>query len=194
MIGSFEQHVALLKQLTKLNDLQKLLIELYDKPDKTPAETKNLAALVVSEKAAIRANNAKQKAQNLINTEKSKAKVLARKKRTRKLIELGALFEIAELANRNPAQLLGALLAVASITDSAELEKYQKNGLLLMNQRKAASEKVEVLPIENQCPKCGSVMSRRPSKQHEGKFWWACTNYPTCTQAAHDKDGKPHHQ
>jgi hypothetical protein len=94
MIGSFEQHVALLKQLTKLNDLQKLLIELYDKPDKTPAETKNLAALVVSEKAAIRANNAKQKAQNLINTEKSKAKVLARKKRTRKLIELGALFEM----------------------------------------------------------------------------------------------------
>ncbi|MFW1989642.1 hypothetical protein ACG9Y6_18635, partial [Acinetobacter baumannii] len=90
-------HLIFLKALSRPTDYQKLLIELYEKTDRTPIEDKKLSALIRTEKASIRANKAKRDMQNLLNAEKTKEKALERKARTKRLIELGALFDIANL-------------------------------------------------------------------------------------------------
>mgnify|MGYP005609180377 CR=1 FL=1 len=53
-------HLNFLKALARLTDYQKLLIELYEKTDRTPIEDKKLSALIRTEKANIRANKAKE--------------------------------------------------------------------------------------------------------------------------------------
>ena len=102
-------HLDFLKALSRPTDYQKLLIELYEKTDRTPIEDKKLSALIRTEKASIRANKAKRDMQNLLNAEKTKEKALERKARTKRLIELGALFDIANLGHHDPATLVGML-------------------------------------------------------------------------------------
>ena len=58
-----------------------------------------------------RANKQKVAVRKLLNAEKE----AERKARTRHLIQLGALFEIANLDKRDPAALLGVLLKTAEI-------------------------------------------------------------------------------
>lgn len=43
---------------------------------------------------------------------------------------------------------------------------------------------------EHHCPLCESGLIRRAAKK-EGVFWWGCSQYPTCTFRAFDRDGKP---
>ena len=54
-------HLNFLKALSRQTDYQKLLIELYEKTDRTTIEDKKLSALIRTEKANIRANKAKKK-------------------------------------------------------------------------------------------------------------------------------------
>lgn len=42
----------------------------------------------------------------------------------------------------------------------------------------------------HKCRACGAGMSRRPGKV-KGKFWWGCSNYPTCKQTYPDVKGRP---
>ena len=67
-------HLDFLKALSRPTDYQKLLIELYEKTDRTATEDKKLSALIRTEKATIRANKAKQDMQNLLNAERTKEK------------------------------------------------------------------------------------------------------------------------
>ena len=67
--------------------------------------------MIKAEKAIDRANKQKMAVRKLLNAEKE----AERKARTRHLIQLGALFEIANLDQRDPAELLGVLLKTAEI-------------------------------------------------------------------------------
>lgn len=97
--------------LKKPTDAQKLLLELAKIEYRTPDQEKKLNALIKAEKAVDRANKQKIVVRKLLNAEKE----AERKARTRHLIQLGALFEIANLDQRNPAELLGVLLKTAEI-------------------------------------------------------------------------------
>ena len=60
-----------------------------------------------------------------------------RKARTRHLIQLGALFEIANLDQRDPAELLGVLLKTAEIhQDDMKWQIWKELGLENLNSRK----------------------------------------------------------
>ena len=52
--------------------------------------------------------------QNLLNAERTKEKALERKARTKRLIELGALFDVANLGHHDPATLVGMLSSIKS--------------------------------------------------------------------------------
>ena len=78
---------------------------------RTPDQEKKLNALIKAERAIDRANKQKVAVRKLLNAEKE----AERKARTRHLIQLGALFEIANLDQRDPAELLGVLLKTAEI-------------------------------------------------------------------------------
>ena len=67
--------------------------------------------MIKAEKAIDRANKQKVAVRKLLNAEKE----AERKARTRHLIQLGALFEIAKLDQRDPAELLGVLIKLLKL-------------------------------------------------------------------------------
>ena len=136
-------HLNFLKALSRQTDYQKLLIELYEKTDRTTIEDKKLSALIRTEKANIRANKAKKEMQNLLNTEKSKEKALERKARTKRLIELGALFDIANLGHHDPATLVGMLSNVKIAPDDPKWTNWHKQGVSILEGRKQAKNAKE---------------------------------------------------
>ena len=82
---------------------------------------------------ATEAETKKIAVRKLLNAEKE----AERKKRTRHLIQLGALFEIANLDKRDPAELLGVLLKTAEIDpNDAKWEIWKDLGQDTLNQRK----------------------------------------------------------
>ena len=131
-------HLNFLKALSRPTDYQKLLIELYEKIDRTMIEDKKLSALIRTEKANIRANKAKKEMQNLLNAEKTKEKALERKARTKRLIELGALFDIANLGHHDPATLVGMLSNVKIAPDDPKWTNWHKQGVSMLQERKQA--------------------------------------------------------
>jgi hypothetical protein len=62
--------VLTLKGLKSRTEQQNILIELFERQNRTPQDDKKFNALVRAEKAAERANKAKQVASNLIQAEK----------------------------------------------------------------------------------------------------------------------------
>ena len=131
-------HLDFLKALSRPTDYQKLLIELYEKTDRTATEDKKLSALIRTEKATIRANKAKQDMQNLLNAERTKEKALERKARTKRLIELGALFDIANLGHHDPATLVGMLSSIKIAPDDPKWTNWHKQGVSILQERKQA--------------------------------------------------------
>ncbi len=129
-------HLDFLKALSRPTDYQKLLIELYEKTDRTATEDKKLSALIRTEKATIRANKAKEDMQNLLNAERTKEKALERKARTKRLIELGALFDIADLGHHDPATLVGMLSSIKIAPDSEKWGNWHKLGVSILQERK----------------------------------------------------------
>ena len=129
-------HLDFLKALSRPTDYQKWLIELYEKTDRTATEDKKLSALIRTEKATIRANKAKQDMQNLLNAERTKEKALERKARTKRLIELGALFDIADLGHHDPATLVGMLSNVKIASDDPKWTNWHKQGVCILQEQK----------------------------------------------------------
>jgi len=64
------KRVLTLKGLKSRTEQQNILVELFDKQNRTPQDDKKFNALVRAEKAAERANKAKQAASHLIQAEK----------------------------------------------------------------------------------------------------------------------------
>ena len=138
-------HLNFLKAVSRPTDYQKLLIELYEKTDRTTIEDKKLSALIRTEKANIRANKAKKEMQNLLNAEKNKEKALERKARTKRLIELGALFDIANLGHHDPATLVGMLSNVKIAPNDPKWTNWHKQGVSILQERKQAKNANRVI-------------------------------------------------
>ncbi|MDP3330796.1 MAG: hypothetical protein Q8S55_02185, partial [Methylococcaceae bacterium] len=83
--------VLTLKALKSRTEQQNILIELFDKQNRTPQDDKKFNALVRAEKAAERANKAKQAASNLIQAEKHAEKKAERKARDHELFNAAGL-------------------------------------------------------------------------------------------------------
>lgn len=131
-------HLDYLKSLTRLTDYQKGILELYEKQEKTTLEEKKLRAFIQAEKATIRANRAKLKAQKLVRAEKTKEQEIARKARTKRLIELGALFDIANLGHHDPATLVGLLSSVKIASDDPRWLDWHQKGVTVLQELKQA--------------------------------------------------------
>ena len=132
------QHLAYLKALSKPTEYQRLLIELYEKDEHSPIENKKLMALIKTEKAHLRAMKAKKEMQQLLNAEANKEKALQRKQRTKRLIELGALFDIANLGHHDPATLVGMLSNIRIAPDDPKWTNWHTQGVSILQQRKQA--------------------------------------------------------
>ena len=93
---------------------------------------KHLNTLIKAERTADRAASAQRAAKNIYRRTSQK-----RKERTHKLVQLGALFEIANLDNHNPAELLGILLKTSELPqDDPKWALWREYGQQTLNQRK----------------------------------------------------------
>ena len=127
------EKITYISALKNPSDAQKLFLELAQIQYRTLDQEKKLNALIKAEKAIDRANKQKIAVRKLLNAEKE----AERKARTRHLIQLGALFEIANLDQRDPAELLGVLLKTAEIDPNDEKWAiWHKLGLDILENRK----------------------------------------------------------
>jgi cytochrome P450 len=117
--------VLTLKALKSRTEQQNILIELLDKQNRTPQDDKKFNALVRAEKAAERANKAKQAASNLIQAEKHAEKKAERKARDHELFNAAGLLILAGLVDTKTGkptidknELLGALAGLAKVPES----------------------------------------------------------------------------
>ncbi len=131
------EKVTYLAALKNPTDAQQLLLQLAQLSTPTPEQEKKLLTLIKAEKAIDRANQQKILVRKLLNAEKE----AERKARTRHLIQLGALFEIAQLDQRNPAELLGILLKTAEIApDDPKWDIWAEIGQSCLNERTAQNK------------------------------------------------------
>lgn len=121
-----------LRAVKSPTDGQRLALVLADKSDRTAAETRNLQALLRAERAADRARSARAAAARLV----ANASEAERKARTRRLIELGGLVELAGLAESDRGVLLGLLLAAAK-SDAATVASAKRAGDEMLAAREA---------------------------------------------------------
>lgn len=126
------EKITYIAALKNPSDAQQLLLELSKISERTPEQEKKFSTLIKAEKAIERANKEKIAVRKLLNAEKE----AERKARTRHLIQLGALFEIAQLDQRNPAELLGILLKTAEIApEDPKWEIWSEIGQNCLNER-----------------------------------------------------------
>lgn len=126
------ERLEYLRGLKSPTDHQRLLLVLADKAERTGDEDRKLAALLKAERAADRAQRAKAAAAKLLNADRE----AERKARTRRLIELGGLVELAGLGERDKGALLGALLALAKTSDAERWAGWKAAGDAALAQRK----------------------------------------------------------
>lgn len=123
-----QDRIAHLKLLKNPTEQQSLLMLLAEKSDRTTQEEKTFSALVRAEKAMLAATKARQAASHLINTENRKAKEAERKARNHRLIQQGALMDLAGLEHRSKGELMGLLLGAAAITDPQRWADWKMKG------------------------------------------------------------------
>lgn len=114
--------VAYIKGLKTATEQQKLIVVLYEKQNPTAQEQKKLTVLVRAEKAAVRANEARQRASALINAEKRAEVQAERKARNHELYNAAGLLIMAGLVDTktgkplmDKATLLGALMSLGKV-------------------------------------------------------------------------------
>ncbi|MGQ0600553.1 MAG: conjugal transfer protein TraD [Anaerolineales bacterium] len=87
---------------------QRLLMQLAEMPAHTPAEARKLTALWAAERASERAQSTIARARRIVTADAD----AARRARTHRLIQLGALIDLAGMDGWDKGLLLGALLDV----------------------------------------------------------------------------------
>lgn len=123
-----------LRAVKSPSDAQRLAVMLADKADRSDAETRNLQALLKAERAADRARSARAAAARLV----ANASEAERKARTRRIIELGGLVELAGLADLDRGAVLGLLLDAAKRASDAEaLATAKRAGDALLSSRES---------------------------------------------------------
>ena len=130
-------HLNFLKALSRPTDYQKLLIELYEKQIE-PTSRRKTVCFNSDRESQHSSQQSKKEMQNLLNAEKTKEKALERKARTKRLIELGALFDIANLGHHDPATLVGMLSVIKIAPDDPKWTNWHKQGVSILQERKQA--------------------------------------------------------
>ena len=131
-----ENHVQFIGGLQNPSDQQKLLLLLLKKQNPLPTDLRQIERIICLEKAIGRAQRASVKVRGTEVAERSKD----RKKRTRMLIQMGALIEMAGLAQKDPAELLGMLLTAAKVNDPAKWERWKSDGVQMLSSRSKSSK------------------------------------------------------
>lgn len=136
--------VLTLKALKSRTEQQNILIELSDKQNRTPQDDKKFNALVRAEKAAERANKAKQAASNLIQAEKHAEKKAERKARDHELFNSAGMLILAGLVDTKTGkptidknELLGALIGLAKVSETDQRRtEWKKAGAEILAKQK----------------------------------------------------------
>lgn len=109
-----EELISYLRALRSPSQQQQLLLLLSDKVERSKDDQRKLDALIKAELAARKAALARSKVTALLRDEEKAQKAEERKARTRRLIELGALVDLAGLESWSRGEVLGALIAAAN--------------------------------------------------------------------------------
>lgn len=131
--------VAYLRQLKAPSEPQRLLMMLAEKPDRSPADDRHLAVLVRAEKADERFAKLRASAARVVSEEKA----AARKARNHRLIQQGLLFDLVGLESRDPAELAGALAALAEVDDPARWAQWKTKGQAVLARKTEAAAKAK---------------------------------------------------
>lgn len=129
--------LAYIRGLKYPNEQQKLLLMLCEKPEKTNADNRAIAALIKAERSAERAKKAKIDADRIFEREKEKE----RKARDHELYKSAGLMILAGLVDsktgkptRDAAELLGALLDIAANqTDEGRRAIWREKGAAFLH-------------------------------------------------------------
>ncbi|QKJ68299.1 conjugal transfer protein TraD (plasmid) [Deefgea piscis] len=139
-----QDRIAHLKALKNPSEQQSLLILLAEKIERTTQEEKTFSALVRAEKAMLAATKARQAANQLINSENRKAKEAERKARNHRLIQQGALVDLAGLEHRSKGEILGLLLAGAKTIDPEKWASWKISGDTLLAEVEAKNKQAKL--------------------------------------------------
>lgn len=123
----FDLIIANLRSAKKRTAAQDALLSIVSKGEdgRSKEDVRNLAVLLKSERAAIAAKEAEAKAGVVLKKQRSEAE----RARTHRLIQLGALIDLAGLGEKSRGELLGLLLSVERlVTDPSKWEQYKQFG------------------------------------------------------------------
>lgn len=117
----------------KLSREQQLALYIADLPERSKRDEDMLRTILDAERAAILARQKQAKAAKIAQDEADKE----RKARTRRLIELGGLVDIAGVGDYDKAVLLGMLASIPDLQEQ-ELEQMRQRGSAIFAEREAA--------------------------------------------------------
>ena len=133
------ERVEYLRKLKAPNEQQRLLMLLAEKLDRSPTDDRNLAVLVRAEKADERLAKLRASAARVVSEEKA----ATRKARNHRLIQQGLLFDLVGLESRDPAELAGALAALAEVDDLARWAQWKIKGQAILAQKTETGENLQ---------------------------------------------------
>lgn len=131
------ERVEYLRKLKAPSEQQRLLMQLAERPDRSPADDRHLAVLVRAEKADERLAKLRASAARVVSEEKT----TARKARNHRLIQQGLLLDLVGLESRDPAELAGALADLAEVDDSARWVQWKIKGQTILARKTEMNEK-----------------------------------------------------
>lgn len=124
--------VTYIQALKKPSEQQELLALLFEKPNRSAEEQKQLDILVKAERAGERAAQARVEAASLINQRKDEA----RKARTHRLITQGLLLDFSGLDDVDRGAVLGGLLSLReAMADPEKMSVWKRRGDELLAQK-----------------------------------------------------------
>ena len=121
------------------SEQQRLLMQLAERPDRSPADDRHLAVLVRAEKADERLTKLRASAARVVSEEKA----AARKARNHRLIQQGLLFDLVGLESRDPAELAGALAALAEVDDPSRWAQWKIKGQAILARKTETGENLQ---------------------------------------------------
>ena len=133
------ERVEYLRKLKAPNEQQRLLMLLAEKLDRSPTDDRNLAVLVRAEKADERLAKLRASAARVVSEEKA----ATRKARNHRLIQQGLLFDLVGLESRDPAELAGALAALAEVDYPARFAQWKIKGQAILAQKTETGENLQ---------------------------------------------------
>ena len=133
------ERVEYLRKLKAPNEQQRLLMLLAEKPDRSSADDRKLAVLVRAEKADERLAKLRASAARVVSEEKA----ATRKARNHRLIQQGLLFDLVGLESRDPAELAGALAALAEVDDPSRWAQWKIKGQAILARKTETGENLQ---------------------------------------------------